>query len=324
MSNKPLLSNIRLQLVPGGELFDRIVKLHHFSEHDAAVCVKAILEAVSYLHEKNVCHRDLKPENLLLRSMDQSKLDDIVLADFGVARHLSEPMERSKTLVGSPGYSSPEVLCEDTYRGPPADMWSIGVIAHAMLCGSTPFQQNQSQEDLLRQQLDGKIAFDKPIWKDISPEAKGWSGTLELYLIGRKSDYTILLDFVKALVKVDPEKRLTAQQALKHPWIVNETSRGKHDLGSEVRQSYRGQVKRTGSLAESDRTRKLEPHEREESGSESSDSIAREEEVGCVWSKCSFKERCFLTRSTRQMEREISNKIENIDLTSNSPTKTKA
>lgn len=152
------------------------MKLHHFSEHDAAVCIKAVLEAVAYLHHKNICHRDIKPENLLLRSTDHSKLDEIVLADFGVARSLSEPMERSKTLVGSPGYSAPEVLCEDDYRGPPADMWSIGVITYAMLCGSTPFQQNQSQDNLLREQLKGKIAFEKPIWETISREAKGGQG----------------------------------------------------------------------------------------------------------------------------------------------------
>lgn len=170
-TNLPVWSDAKL--APGGELFDRIVKLHHFSEHDAAVCIKAVLEAVAYLHHQNICHRDIKPENLLLRSTDQSKLEEVVLADFGVARHLSEPMERSKTLVGSPGYSAPEVLCEDDYRGPPADMWSIGVIAHAMLCGSTPFQQNQSQDNLLREQLKGKITFEKPIWKTISQEARG-------------------------------------------------------------------------------------------------------------------------------------------------------
>jgi calcium/calmodulin-dependent protein kinase I len=149
------------------------VKLHHFSEHDAAICIRAILNAVVYLHKRNICHRDIKPENLLLRSTDQSKLDDIVLADFGVARHLSEAFEPSKTLVGSPGYSAPEVMCEDSYSGPAADIWSIGVITYAMLCGSTPFQQQQSQESMLREQLDGKIHFDKPIWKEVSEEAKG-------------------------------------------------------------------------------------------------------------------------------------------------------
>ncbi|KAK9896313.1 Pkinase-domain-containing protein [Cystobasidium minutum MCA 4210] len=268
------------ELVPGGELFDRIVKLHHFSEHDAAICIRAILEAVAYLHHKDICHRDIKPENLLLRSMDQSKLDDIVLADFGVARHLSEPMERSKTLVGSPGYSAPEVLCEDNYRGQPADIWSIGVIAHAMLCGSTPFQQNQSQENLLRQQLEGKIAFDKPIWQEISSEAK---------------------DFIKACCKVKPEERLTADEALNHPWLINETSRGTHDIGGDARDAIKGRMRRTGSLVESDRTRDLEPHEREESESSSS-SISREEE----------------------MEREVSEKMSEVDLTKNSPTKTNA
>lgn len=270
------------QLVPGGELFDRIVKLHHFSEHDAAICIRAILEAVAYLHHKDICHRDIKPENLLLRSMDQSKLDDIVLADFGVARHLSEPMERSKTLVGSPGYSAPEVLCEDNYRGQPADIWSIGVIAHAMLCGSTPFQQNQSQENLLRQQLEGKIAFDKPIWQEISSEAKGGSLKSRLLLPQHLAEKSLIMafypDFIKACCKVKPEERLTADEALNHPWLINETSRGTHDIGGDARDAIKGRMRRTGSLVESDRTRDLEPHEREESESSSS-SISREEEV---------------------------------------------
>lgn len=89
----------------------------------------------------------------------------------------------------------------------------------------------------------------------------------------------IFLDFVKACCKVDPEKRLTADQALKHPWIVNETSRGTHDIGSDTREGIRGQMRRTGSLVESDRTRDLEPHEREDTPSSES-SISREEEVG--------------------------------------------
>lgn len=173
---KSLLQNLSdrpFQLVSGGELFDRIVKLHHFSEHDAAVCVQAVLQAVAYLHGQNICHRDIKPENILLRSTDPSKLDEIVIADFGVARHMSEPMEASKTLVGSPGYSAPELICEESYRGPPADIWSIGVITYAMLAGSAPFRQDQGPDDLLREQLDGNISFEKEVWKTVSQEAKG-------------------------------------------------------------------------------------------------------------------------------------------------------
>lgn len=203
------------ELVPGGELFERIVQRKHFSEHDAATCINAILAGVAYLHSKTICHRDLKPENLLLRSKDDSRLDDIVIADFGVARHLGIPPQMNQTLVGSPGYSAPELFCEDGYEGMPADIWSIGVITYAMLSGTTPFD-HKDPEGLLKDQMRGSINFDKKrdIWKGISEEAK---------------------DFIQQCCHVEPKKRPTAEQALKHPWLLHECKRSSHNIGETVK-----------------------------------------------------------------------------------------
>lgn len=86
-------------------------------------------------------------------------------------------------------------------------------------------------------------------------------------------------DFITACCKVEPEERITADEALRHPWLVNELSRGTHHIGDNVRNAFRDRIDRTGSLVESDRTRDLEPHEREES--RSSSSTAHEQEV-CI------------------------------------------
>ena len=203
------------ELLPGGELFKRIVQRHHFNEHDAAACVRSILEGVAYLHDRNVCHRDLKPENLLFRSKDPSKLDDIVIADFGVARHLDGPSSINKTLVGSPGYSAPELFNKEGYKGQAADIWSVGVVTYAILCGSSPFKEKDPVK-LLEEQMSGHMNFSQKIWTSISQEAK---------------------EFIESCCAVDPKSRMTADEARRHPWLVEETNRSSHDLAGQVKQN---------------------------------------------------------------------------------------
>ena len=205
------------ELVPGGELFHRIVKLHHFNEHDAATCVKGILDGVAYLHHRGICHRDLKPENLLFRSTDPSRLDDIVIADFGVARHL-DSTALTRTLVGSPGYTAPELFNEDGYKGQPADMWSVGVITYALLSGTTPFKGDH-MDSILKEQMTGHIDFSRKIWTGISQDAK---------------------EFIMQCCATSPKKRLTVDEALSHPWLDKESGRSSHDIGGHVRQTLYG------------------------------------------------------------------------------------
>jgi len=186
-----------MELVTGGELFDRIVEKGSYSEKDAADLIKQVLSAVAYMHEEGVVHRDLKPENLLYYSPDADS--KIMISDFGLSK-----MEESgvmATACGTPGYVAPEVLAQKPY-GKAVDVWSIGVISYILLCGYPPFY-DENDANLFAQILKGEFEFDSPYWDDISEEAK---------------------DFIRSLMCVNVENRLTCQNALEHCWITGKQS----------------------------------------------------------------------------------------------------
>lgn len=190
-----------LQIVTGGELFQRICKERHFSEKSAANMTAQILNGLSYLHGKGIIHRDLKPENLLMRS-DNSDAD-IIIVDFGFAEKCGETAETLTKCCGTPLYIAPEVLNAGLFKtGPPygvsADMWSVGVIAYILLCGYPPFRA-KTQADQFKKVVEGRVEF---------VPNKGWSGV---------SDDA--KDFIMQLLNMDPRKRLTAKAALKHKWL---------------------------------------------------------------------------------------------------------
>ncbi|XP_059620803.1 calcium/calmodulin-dependent protein kinase type 1-like [Phlebotomus argentipes] len=197
-----------MELVTGGELFDRIVEKGSYTEKDASGLIKQVLEAVQYMHEQGVVHRDLKPENLLYHSpADDSK---IMISDFGLSK-----LEESGVMVtacGTPGYVAPEVLAQKPY-GKPVDLWSIGVISYILLCGYPPFY-DENDANLFAQILKGDFEFESPYWDEIGESAK---------------------EFIRHLMCVDVEKRYTCKQALAHPWISGNTasSRNIHDTVAE-------------------------------------------------------------------------------------------
>ncbi|XP_041465299.1 calcium/calmodulin-dependent protein kinase type IV-like [Lytechinus variegatus] len=190
---------LQLELVTGGELFERIVERGYYSERDAAKCVREICQAVSYLHSQAIVHRDLKPENLLYENMsDEAPLK---LADFGLSKIMDQDVFM-KTVCGTPGYCAPEVLHGKAYHMG-VDMWSIGVITYILLCGFEPFYDEKGDKHIYKKILKADYAFISPWWDDISTSAK---------------------DFISRLLVTDPEKRLTAKQALQHPWVRAENS----------------------------------------------------------------------------------------------------
>ncbi|KAI9343946.1 kinase-like domain-containing protein [Obelidium mucronatum] len=182
-----------MDLCTGGELFDRIVERGSFYEEDAADIVKTILSATAYLHANHVVHRDIKPENILFRSKDSNEL---VLADFGLSKIANANESNLKTLVGTYGYIAPEILRQKGYTSS-VDIWSIGVIAYFLLSGYTPFNGDNMLQDI----LDGRYAFQPyEYWVDISQLAQ---------------------DFITRTVMLDPRKRMSAEDALEHPWILD-------------------------------------------------------------------------------------------------------
>ncbi|XP_027363693.1 CDPK-related kinase 1 isoform X2 [Abrus precatorius] len=186
---------IVMELCKGGELLDRILSRGgKYSEEDARVVMIQILSVVAFCHLQGVVHRDLKPENFLFTSKDENST--LKAIDFGLSDYV-KPDERLNDIVGSAYYVAPEVLHRS--YGTEADMWSIGVIAYILLCGSRPFWA-RTESGIFRAVLKADPSFDEAPWPSLSADAK---------------------DFVKRLLNKDYRKRLTAAQALSHPWLVN-------------------------------------------------------------------------------------------------------
>jgi serine/threonine protein kinase len=184
------------ELCFGGELFDRIVSCEGcFSEQEAARILYQLLDSVSYLHKMGVVHRDIKPENILFETNEEDS--DIKLIDFGLARKHNSREKPMSTIVGTPYYLAPEVLAKSYDKA--CDLWSIGVIAYILLCGYPPFNGADNKE-VYASVKRGVYYFPSAEWQHVSHAAK---------------------DFVMRLLQTDPRKRMTAEQALSHPWIVH-------------------------------------------------------------------------------------------------------
>ncbi|XP_068455751.1 calcium/calmodulin-dependent protein kinase type II delta 1 chain isoform X7 [Clinocottus analis] len=186
-------------LVTGGELFEDIVAREYYSEADASHCIQQILESVNHCHDNVIVHRDLKPENLLLAS--KLKGAAVKLADFGLAIEVQGDQQAWFGFAGTPGYLSPEVLRKDPY-GKPVDMWACGVILYILLVGYPPFW-DEDQHRLYQQIKAGAYDFPSPEWDTVTPEAK---------------------DLINKMLTINPAKRVTATDALKHPWICQRST----------------------------------------------------------------------------------------------------
>ncbi|GAB5568367.1 calcium/calmodulin-dependent protein kinase type II subunit beta isoform X10 [Prionailurus iriomotensis] len=211
-------------LVTGGELFEDIVAREYYSEADAREglaesgvdvhvvatrghrqelwqthCIQQILEAVLHCHQMGVVHRDLKPENLLLAS--KCKGAAVKLADFGLAIEVQGDQQAWFGFAGTPGYLSPEVLRKEAY-GKPVDIWACGVILYILLVGYPPFW-DEDQHKLYQQIKAGAYDFPSPEWDTVTPEAK---------------------NLINQMLTINPAKRITAHEALKHPWVCQRST----------------------------------------------------------------------------------------------------
>lgn len=184
---------IVMELCEGGELLDRILSRGgRYTEKDAKSIIVQILSVVAFCHLQGVVHRDLKPENFLFSTQNEDS--PLKIIDFGLSDFI-RPDQRLNDIVGSAYYVAPEVLHRSySVEG---DIWSIGVITYILLCGSRPFWA-RTESGIFRSVLRADPNFDDSPWPTVSAEAK---------------------DFVKRLLNKDHRKRMTAAQALTHPWL---------------------------------------------------------------------------------------------------------
>jgi len=182
-----------MELARGGEVFDHIVKHGEYSEHDASIIARKIVEAVRFLHSQGIAHRDLKPQNLLCASDDPT---DIRISDFGLSKVFNQAT-MMQTCCGSPEYVAPEILMCVSYDQS-VDMWSVGIIIYILLTGCFPFW-SENVQTLYQKIMNGAYRWpSKPV---VSESAK---------------------DLVKHLLEKDPKKRMTAEECLHHPWIIGD------------------------------------------------------------------------------------------------------
>lgn len=186
-----------LELCPHGELFDYLTSLVTLSEKKTRHIMRQLLDAVAFIHDHDVVHRDIKPENILL-----DEKFNVKVTDFGFATELPQQAERLRELCGTPGYLAPELLkasmyeAEDGY-GREVDVWACGVVMYTLLVGFPPFW-HRKQMIMLRAIMEGRYEFKSPEWDDVTDTAK---------------------DLIQAMLTVDPSKRITAHQALQHPFF---------------------------------------------------------------------------------------------------------
>eukprot|EP00457_Paulinella_chromatophora_P004007 gb/GEZN01004017.1/.p1 GENE.gb/GEZN01004017.1/~~gb/GEZN01004017.1/.p1 ORF type:complete len:324 (-),score=73.00 gb/GEZN01004017.1/:207-1178(-) len=203
-----------MELLTGGELFDRIVEKQAFSEKEAVGVISSVAGALQYLHRHGIVHRDLKPENLLC----SSKSDDFVIkiTDFGLAKFRINANATMHTACGTPGYVAPEVLKNEAY-GPEVDVWSLGVIMYILLCGFPPFYHAKTSE-LYKLIKGGRYSFPEEYWGGISKQAK---------------------DLVSRCLTVNPKERISPQGVLDHPWVKGEGSASSKNIGSHLTANLR-------------------------------------------------------------------------------------
>jgi serine/threonine protein kinase len=185
-----------LELCAGGDLYTR----NPYTEINAANVAKQILSAVNYMHKRNVIHRDLKFENCMFESRDVSNWT-VKIIDFGLARVYGH--RKMTARVGTVYTMSPETL-RSQYTSK-ADLWSVGVMVYMLLSGTKPFW-GKTRNIVTKQILSANYNFDADVWKDRSREGK---------------------QFVSSLLELDQQKRLSAEQALRHPWFSSKANMSK-------------------------------------------------------------------------------------------------
>ncbi|CAM9609046.1 unnamed protein product, partial [Phaeothamnion confervicola] len=219
-----------MELMPGGELFERIQKKSFYSEDDARTLTRNLLEAVSYLHDNKVVHRDLKPENIMMADLETDT--HIKVVDFGLSKRLQGADEvHMRTLCGTPEYCAPELHKAIPYTKA-VDVFAVGVIAYIMVSGYHPYKRFRARDGTLQndqarvvtQICAGKLEFHREYWSAVSDECK---------------------DLIGQMLHPDPGRRLPAAAALHHPWFEEDAEAlASHDLHHSIEEIRAFNIKR--------------------------------------------------------------------------------
>ncbi|EPS36430.1 hypothetical protein H072_10052 [Dactylellina haptotyla CBS 200.50] len=186
-----------LELASEGELFNLIIEKGKLSEEETRKVYIQLLNGLKYLHERNIVHRDIKPENILLTDKNLT----CKLADFGLAKIIGED-SFTTSLCGTPSYVAPEILMPSRNRKytKAVDIWSLGVVLYICLCGFPPFSDELAPPNLRDQIKEGRFDYPSPYWDSIGDAA---------------------LDLIDRMLTIDPDERITVEEALEHPWVTN-------------------------------------------------------------------------------------------------------
>jgi len=188
-----------LELVKGVDLFDVSQFLGPLRPALAGYIIGQLLSAVSYLHSRGIVHHDIKPENVLI---DYSN-NKIKLTDFGSAKDISKMVGVAGTL----NYMAPELIKRmngsNQYCDQSVDIWSVGIVAYILLSGNHPFDSKKANTSMICKILSGKFDFPSAQWDSVPKHCK---------------------EFIQRCLVLDPKKRASAQELLKHPWILSLTA----------------------------------------------------------------------------------------------------
>ncbi|ODN03179.1 Peripheral plasma membrane protein CASK [Orchesella cincta] len=179
------------------EIVSRVSAGFAYSEAVASHYMRQILDAIRYCHENDIIHRDIKPHCVLLATKENSA--PVKLGGFGLAIQLnSDPTkQRIKTgRVGTPSFMSPEVVARE-YYGKPVDIWSAGALLYLLISGTLPFIG--TKERLYNQILNAEVDLSGPFWENsVGSDVK---------------------DLLRKMLSKEPDKRITIQEVMDHPWL---------------------------------------------------------------------------------------------------------
>mmetsp|Transcript_38952 Transcript_38952/g.43069 ORF Transcript_38952/g.43069 Transcript_38952/m.43069 type:complete len:785 (-) Transcript_38952:464-2818(-) len=185
------------ELLAGIDLFEHLSSKSVLNEDEAAMIIRDILTGLAAMNRYGVSHRDIKPANILMNDIEKDGFS-VKVADFGMSTFVGvDGLLRGR--CGTPGYVAPEIFTAGVGGGygNKVDVFSAGVTLYIMLCGYEPFY-GETDKELIDANRNAILEFSDGGWDRVSPEARG---------------------LVENMLEVDPNKRISASEALKHPWI---------------------------------------------------------------------------------------------------------